>query len=1436
MKDMKKYVPAIILACFLLTAVMLWLVRNQADKQVRQSDKSQAHHTLSESGNQGLIIRFHQDHSPKNDSRLSRLLALYIPHDEPPTPFLEPGPFQALWEGWIDIEEEDTFTFHFEGTGELEMMVENERILQAGQTESEPVSLGEGKHFIRAEYASPDTGSSRIRLLWSTSSFGPESIPPTSLSHDESDEDLQLATRLRRGRLLIAEHSCLSCHMPEDPSYIDESLSMPELAMGAPDLTDVGSRLKAGWMKSWIKDPQAVHPSARMPGMNLNDQQAADIATYLATLGEPPPLHLPSTSYDIKKGGELFALQGCIACHTLDPEIVDRERLSLANIAEKWYPSALEDHLLVPTSHYKWTRMPDFRLSEEEAVAIVSFLFDQSDSFAGQMKVDGDPHRGKVLVQKQGCVSCHTAPVENQLEAPSLEALMQVEWDQVKMSEHFSDSGATPHPALDAEDREALQVFAQQGFNSLQRRSSIEFASRQIQLMNCQACHQIDGKGDKWSEHAGEVAHLLEEAETHPFGNNRPALTWVGEQLQPEWLENVLAGTLEHPARPWLDSRMPAVGAKPSMFARGLMAAHGYGTDFELIEPDPDLIRHGRALSVGIGYLGCDACHHGGEAGGMPAPHLNLLAERLRPEFYHWMLQSPRRIDPQTAMPEYVNPEGLTWQRERFDGDANKQFEAIWHYLVYNRANFELFGDERIERTRTPYDQMYQQMDKGPVYSGAIEVPGEGVRPKGLSIRVGEHRQATMHFDHDLLRMSAAWTGNFLEFHSDADWGIRGAPTAAGEIRFTSPEVTGWAGQNEPTFTDTREQPFGPVPEKQGQYKGLYLHGDRAVIAYSIYGTDVLESPWYLENSQTGAFVRDLQIGANDQALSVLLFDAEGEAETDIRGSMQVVRFDQNQRVKIAAIRAENGIELVVTEGQVALRLDPHTAGERSFRILIWEGDASQEEAFIALATESAEPENLDRFTEPGPNLWEPLVTRGELGESDGPYAVDVINSPLENPYDVMFHFTGVDFMDDGRAFLTTMHGDVWMVSGLDQSLEQVTWQRFASGLNMPFGVRIVDGKVYVSNEDELTILHDRSGNGEADYYENFRNLIAPGQGAWRQAFGLEVDAEGNFYFARGRGHRQLETSNGVFRISPDGKEIERIAVGFRQPWTMGISPAGRVTVTQQEGPWVPQTPVHKIDLETRKGNFYGDMNTYRVESYPRELGFEPPILWLPRHIDNSAGGQVWVNSDNWGLPRDQMLHLAWGRSTLMQLMHEQVDGDRQGGVVHLASFSNNRPRTGRFNPVDGQLYIAGFEDQGFQRVRYTGQNVNLPVAIHAHENGLRIRFSDPLNREAATDVASYTLHRWNYIWQEYYGSHHYSIKNPGRFGEDPVPVDSVTLSEDGKEIFLEISDMIPVMQMRIAYEIQAADGTQLQENIYNTIHALQPAFNLETMQAYREK
>ena len=64
----------------------------------------------------------------------------------------------------------------------------------------------------------------------------------------------------------------------------------------------------------------------------------------------------------------------------------------------------------------------------------------------------------------------------------------------------------------------------------------------------------------------------------------------------------------------------------------------------------------------------------------------------------------------------------------------------------------------------------------------------------------------------------------------------------------------------------------------------------------------------------------------------------------------------------------------------------------------------------------------------------------------------------------------------------------------------------------------------------------------------------------------------------------------------------------------------------------------------------------------------------------------------------------------------------------------------GRFNPKDGQLYVSGMggwgtytpHDASFQRVRYTGDPVQLPVAFHAHQNGVLLTFTRPLDPAVA--------------------------------------------------------------------------------------------------------
>ena len=92
-----------------------------------------------------------------------------------------------------------------------------------------------------------------------------------------------------------------------------------------------------------------------------------------------------------------------------------------------------------------------------------------------------------------------------------------------------------------------------------------------------------------------------------------------------------------------------------------------------------------------------------------------------------------------------------------------------------------------------------------------------------------------------------------------------------------------------------------------------------------------------------------------------------------------------------------------------------------------------------------------------------------------------------------------------------------------------------------------------------------------------------------------------------------------------------------------------------------------------------------------------------------------------------QLLHFSFGAGAHFLLLREKVDGQAQGAAVPLPGEFLSGAHRGRFNPKDGQLYVSGMTGWGtytpadgcFQRVRYTGKPVQLPVAFHAHENGV---------------------------------------------------------------------------------------------------------------------
>jgi hypothetical protein len=196
------------------------------------------------------------------------------------------------------------------------------------------------------------------------------------------------------------------------------------------------------------------------------------------------------------------------------------------------------------------------------------------------------------------------------------------------------------------------------------------------------------------------------------------------------------------------------------------------------------------------------------------------------------------------------------------------------------------------------------------------------------------------------------------------------------------------------------------------------------------------------------------------------------------------------------------------------------------------------------------------------------------------------------------------------------------------------------------------------------------------------------------------------------------------------------------------------------------------------------------------------------------------------------MLHFSWGRCSTMLVLRDAVDGVPQGATVALPGRFLSGAMRGAFNPRDGHLYVVGstgwqtsaLKDGCFQRVRYTGKPLDVPVAWHVRNNGLDLTFAQPLEREAAEDVGSYGIEQWNYRYAAQYGSKDWSVSNPDREGHDPVEVTAAKLLADGRTVSLEMPGLKPVMQLQVQYNLNAKDGASIRGKLYGTINRVPSA------------
>ncbi|CAN5338166.1 hypothetical protein BH23BAC1_BH23BAC1_07090 [soil metagenome] len=727
--------------------------------------------------------------------------------------------------------------------------------------------------------------------------------------------------------------------------------------------------------------------------------------------------------------------------------------------------------------------------------------------------------------------------------------------------------------------------------------------------------------------------------------------------------------------------------------------------------------------------------------------------------------------------------------------------------------------------------------------------PENNIAARVLALQLGNEAYAC--FDTDLLRWSVAWTGDFMPMVTMAQISYNDffnkdnkLPVIGGDPKIATGLYAGWTVR-EPQFSDPRpaglhpDAPsWGPLPQNIGRWNGLYLQGRETVLAYTVGDMELFEKPGSIKLEEETGFTRTFQIAAPKEALTMVAAEITNGTRSEINGKVAYI-YHQGDDSKVTAIGLAGDMdqaEIEVIDNRYAVvKLSPGSQ-EMNFTTIMWQGAADKKGVFEQMLSEKKS--EMPDFRTGGTAHWkETVLTRGQLSPDTAAYVTDQLTLPIPNPWNRNVRVVDLVFLENNNAALVTFEGDVWMVEGIDHDLGKLKWRRYASGLYEPQSIEVVDSKIYVYGKEGIVRLHDLNGDGVADFYENFSNIMVQSIETREWASDMVLAPDGSFYVAKFgsldmgpetsspknlMGFRAASPHDGsILKISADGRSMKTIATGFRGPY-LGINPkTGVLSASDQQGHYMPSTPVMLVN----KGDYYGVPATAHLEKIPEVT---PPLTWIPHSVDRSGISQVWINSDRMGPLNGEMVHISYGRPGLFRVMIDSTRNGVQGGIALLPGHYPAPTMKGAINPKDGQLYITGFSLWGsnsenisaFIRIRYTGKEFLAPDKAYIREGGVVIRFNNELDEATVKDVNNYQVKRWNYQRAENYGSGHFKLD--GTPGEENLTVLESHLSDDKKVIFLAVPNMEEVMQMEVSYQLKTANGSVMEDELWFTVNNLE--------------
>ncbi len=428
------------------------------------------------------------------------------------------------------------------------------------------------------------------------------------------------AEKLNKGRKLAQTSGCFNCHKVE---------GFENAWKVGPSLEHIQSKTSSDWMVRWLDKPKDFRSSTQMPQIfNLSNTSSPEdleknkaviqsIVAYLNKNSEAVKLTKPPVPGDRQRGETLVKTLGCLGCHSVAGVQSNDFGPELSNLGTKTTPEWVYTWIKNPESISKNTRMPNLRVSDQDAADITSYLISQTNPAFDQKPVtpvnpkvvdkmvlsylestlrkaeaqqelskmtleDKQQFLGKKSIAFQGCFSCHdirgfedAKPIGTELSTEGSKDIHQLDFGFIPLEK-------TRHDWI-AQKLKDPRIFDQgrlKDYHEKLRMPLFGFTDEEIDALNTfvlslteqkislEMQKRLDSKNERIEKGRRLVAkyncagcHSLDGKTgtlrelTEDKGQAPPILDGEGAKTQEKWLHEFLRspGTI----RPWLTTHMP---------------------------------------------------------------------------------------------------------------------------------------------------------------------------------------------------------------------------------------------------------------------------------------------------------------------------------------------------------------------------------------------------------------------------------------------------------------------------------------------------------------------------------------------------------------------------------------------------------------------------------------------------------------------------------------------------------------------------------------------------------------------------------------------------------------------------------------------------------------------------------------------------------------